>query len=83
MTRDALLFTPTPAGQVWLRYHPEYSARIQLMRDDEALGSYHSLDAAVAAAAGGETVSEAVNSLPRGTIPSAVDEWQPGSALKG
>ncbi len=78
MKRDVLFFVDSPVGMVWLRYHTEQSSRIQLMRDEEGLGSYHSASAAANAAATGATSSDAVNTLPPGTIPAAIERWQRG-----
>ncbi len=75
---DALFFIDSPAGRVWLRFHPDFASRIQLMCDELGCGSFHTLEAATSAAAKGETASDALNSLPVGTIPDDIERLERG-----
>ena len=75
---DALFFVDASAGRVWLRFHPDHSSRVQLMCDEQGLGSFHTVGAAASAAAKGETASPVLNALPPGTIPDAIEKWERG-----
>ncbi|MDB4914762.1 MAG: hypothetical protein JWM95_2406 [Gemmatimonadetes bacterium] len=77
---DTLFFVESYAGRVWLRFHPDHSSRVQLMCDEQGLGSFHTVGAAASAAAKGETVSDALNKLPPGAIPDAIENWERGPA---